>query len=574
MSLIKQIKEKGLIDDEEAKSLQDKIESSNLKEEEVILNEAVVPENFLFKLKSENLDIPLKEEMPDEIDQSILEVIPQETVNHYKMGPIKKEDGVLHVGMIYPEDYKAKEALKFLSRQKNFDYKVFLITFSSFEKIVDQYKTIGREIEKTLGKLEQEEVPVAKEGKPKKDKKEIQQMAEEAPISKMVGVILRHAVEGNASDIHIEPTKNKLRIRFRMMGELYSSLFLPLKIHSAVVARVKILADLKIDETRVPQDGRFSTEIENRELDFRVSTLPTTLGEKVVLRVLDPEEGLKEFEELGLEGSNFDKVKEITKAPYGLVLATGPTGSGKTTTLYSILDLLNKENVNIITLEDPVEYFMAGVNQSQVKPEIGYTFSQGLRHILRQDPDIIMVGEIRDEETAALAIHAALTGHIVLSTLHTNNALGIIPRLIDMGVAPYLVPPTLRLGIAQRLVRQLCQNCKEKIEPTERIKNMIKKEIGKLSEKTKRKRLNNNLDQIVDEADSLDSLEDIPRLRELFDEKAKLFSDIFCLTPGEIREIVRREVRGGYIYWDSLVDIYPFLKLTFNPIKFIIFCNS
>jgi len=497
MSLINQIKEKGLIEKDQARSLQKRVEESDLKEEEVILEKKIVPESFLFKLKSEYLNIPLKENIPDEISQDILEIIPQETVKHYKMGPIEKKNEIIHVGMIYPQDYKAKEALKFLSRQKKFDYKIFLITPTSFEAIVDQYKSFGREIGRALGKLEKTEKVSLKEPGKAKNKKEIQKMAEEAPISKMVGVILKHAVEGNASDIHIEPTKNKLRIRFRMMGELYSSLFLPLKIHSAVVARIKILSDLKIDKTRVPQDGRFSAEINGRELDLRVSTLPTTLGEKVALRVLNPEEGLKKFEELGLEGDNLDRVKEITKAPYGLVLATGPTSAGKTTTLYSILHLLNKENVNIITLEDPVEYFMAGANQSQVKPEIGYTFSQGLRHILRQDPDIIMVGEIRDEETAALAIHAALTGHIVLSTLHTNNALGIIPRLIDMGVAPYLIPPTLRLGIAQRLVRQLCPHCRREIEPTSRIKNMIRKELEKLPNSVKRKRLkNSDIEQI------------------------------------------------------------------------------
>jgi len=247
-----------------------------------------------------------------------------------------------------------------------------------------------------------------------------------------------------------------------------------------VVARIKILSNLKIDEARIPQDGRFSTEIDGKSIDFRVSTFPTTLGEKVAIRVLDPATGLKSFEDLGLEERNLKVVKEGISKPYGLILATGPTGCGKTTTLYAILQMLNKEGVNIVSIEDPVEYFIEGVNQSQVKPEIGYDFANGLRHILRQDPDIIMVGEIRDEETANLVIHAALTGHIVLSTLHTSNALGVIPRLVDMGIKPYLLPPVLQLAMAQRLVRKLCDSCKKKIKPTPEIKSLILKEINEL----------------------------------------------------------------------------------------------
>jgi len=305
-------------------------------------------------------------------------------------------------------------------------------------------------------------------------------LAEEAPITKIVAVILRHAVEGDASDVHIEPTREKLKIRFRLLGFLHSSIFLPLRIHPAVVARVKILSNLKIDETRIPQDGRFSTKINGKDVDFRVSTLPTTLGEKVAIRVLDPAVGLKNFEELGLEGRNFKIMQEAIQKPYGMLLATGPTGCGKTTTLYAILRLLNNEGVNIVTLEDPVEYFIEGINQSQVKPEIGYNFSIGLRHILRQDPDIIMVGEIRDSDTAALATHAALTGHVVLSTIHTSNSLGVIPRLIDLGVQPYLIPSSLSVAIAQRLVRRLCDSCKKEKKPPEKIKDLILKEIAEL----------------------------------------------------------------------------------------------
>jgi type IV pilus assembly protein PilB len=373
---------------------------------------------------------------------------------------------------------KAREALKFLARQGSFNYKVALITPTTFKNLLKQYRDLKREVGMALEELETE--LKTETVKMKTSSAEFERMAEEAPITKIVAVILRHAVDGEASDIHIEPTREKLRVRFRQLGALHPSIFLPLRVHPAVIARIKIISGLKIDETRIPQDGRFSTKLNEKIIDFRVSTFPTTMGEKVAIRVLDPSAGLKGFEQLGLEGKNLDVVKESIAKPYGLILATGPTGSGKTTTLYAILQLLNEEGVNIVTLEDPVEYFIENLNQSQVKPDIGYDFASGLRQILRQDPDIIMVGEIRDEETANLVTHAALTGHIVLSTLHTNNALGVVPRLIDMGIRPYLIPPSLQLAIAQRLVRRLCDNCKQKIEPDPKIREFLLKEIEKL----------------------------------------------------------------------------------------------
>ena len=295
----------------------------------------------------------------------------------------------------------------------------------------------------------------------------------------MVSVILKHAIEANASDIHIEPSRDKLNIRFRLSGILYPSLSLPLKVHLAVAARIKILAGLKIDENRIPQDGRFSEKINNAAVDFRVSTFPTLYGEKVELRVLDSSTGLRSFEELGLTGKSLELVKMTIKKPYGMILFTGPTGSGKTTTQYAILRILNQDSVNIVTLEDPIEYSIAGINQSQIKTEIGYTFAHGLRQVLRQDPNIIMVGEIRDEETASLAVNAALTGHIVLSTLHTNSSIGVVPRLIDMGVRPFLIPSTLKIIISQRLIRTLCPHCKIKMKPSEKIKNYI---LGKIKD--------------------------------------------------------------------------------------------
>jgi type IV pilus assembly protein PilB len=480
MSLVYQLVEKGYLPKKDAASLEHKIKTSGKKEEEVILEQKIVSEDILFNLKSEAVNVPLKKVSPEEVPLKVLELIPEEAVKYYHMIPLgRKTDGVLEIGMVYPEDLKAREALNFLSRQGKFNYKIFLICPTTFNNFLKQYKTLRREVKKALKELEIE--IEAGKGEPLVKPSEFERIVEEAPITRVVAVILRHAAEGRASDVHIEPTREKLRVRFRLDGILHASLFLPLKIHPAVIARLKVLSNLKLDETRVPQDGRFSAKIGDRNIDFRVSTFPTSLGEKIALRVLDPGEGLKNLEKLGFNSRSLKVIKKALKKPYGMILATGPTGSGKSTTLYALLNSFNKEGVNIMTLEDPVEYNIEGVNQSQIKTEIGYTFATGLRHILRQDPDIIMVGEIRDQESADLAIHAALTGHIVLSTLHTSNAAGGIPRLIDLGISPFLIPTGLSLIIAQRLVRVLCPDCKKKVKPTPKIKNLILEGIKGLS---------------------------------------------------------------------------------------------
>ena len=486
MTLIEQLKKKGVIDEKRAVSLEYEIKISGKKEEEVILEKQIFAEDLLFELKSKDLKIDLRKVSPEEISPKILELIPQEAIKYYKMIPLVQKGGILEVGMVYPEDIKAQEALNFLSRREKFAYKIFLITLTTFDNVLKQFKTFRKEVKKALEELESE-LKVQPIVKPSPKEAELQKMVEEAPIIKVVAVILRHAIERRSSDIHIEPTMKELRIRFRIDGILLPRLLVPLKIHPAVIARIKILSNLRIDETRIPQDGRFSVTIAEKNIDFRVSTFPTTLGEKAALRVLDPSEGIKRFEDLGLEGRNFNVVKKIVKRPHGLILITGPTGCGKTTTLYAILNLLNKEGVNIMTLEDPVEYFIKGINQSQTKAEIGYTFALGLRHMVRQDPDIIMVGEIRDEETASLAINAALTGHIVLSTLHTTNAMGVIPRLIDLGVAPFLIPSSLSLTMAQRLARKLCIHCRKKERALPKVKEMILEEIDSLPQVVRKK---------------------------------------------------------------------------------------
>ena len=474
MKLLQELFAQGLLSDDKMAELEKQIKKTSKTEEEVILEKNIVPEEDLFALKSKILGVPLKKVDVDAASYEVLDLMPEEASVNYKMAAIAKSGNMVQIGMVYPEDISAKNALRFLAGQENFSYQIFLITLSNLSDILKKRKNISSETKKALEELNEENEKFANT---LEKKTSIGAIAEEAPIIKMVIVILRHAIEGNASDIHIEPGRDKLIIRFRLNGILHPSLSLPLKVYPAVVARIKIISGLKIDENRIPQDGRFSMNIDNKDVDFRVSTFPTLYGEKVEIRVLDSSTGLKSFEDLGLEGRNLEVVKIAIKKPFGMILFTGPTGSGKTTTQYAILRILNQDSVNIVTVEDPIEYSIAGINQSQVKPEIGYTFARGLRQILRQDPNIIMVGEIRDEETANLVVNAALTGHIVLSTLHTNSSVGVIPRLIDMGVRSFLIPSTLRVVISQRLVRTLCPHCKIKTRPTEKIKDYILEKI-------------------------------------------------------------------------------------------------
>jgi len=474
MKLLQELFAQGFLSEDKTKDLEKQVAKFGKTEEEVILEKNIVSEDFLFNLKSKVLGIPLKKVNAEQLSPDVLEIIPEEASVNYKMASIAKVENFVQIGMVYPEDIAAQNALRFLAGQKNFTYQVFLITPSNLADLLKQRKNISIETRKALEKLGKEGEEILA---PLEKKSSTKAIAEEAPIIKMVLVILRHAIEGSASDIHIEPSRDKLNIRFRLNGVLYPSLFLPLKVHPAIVARIKILSGLKIDENRIPQDGRFSVKINNVDIDFRVSTFPTLYGEKVEIRVLDPSTGLRSFEALGLTGRNLEVVKSAITKPYGMILFAGPTGSGKTTTQYAILRILNQDSVNIVTIEDPIEYSITGVNQSQVKPEIGYTFAHGLRQILRQDPNIIMVGEVRDEETADLVINAALTGHIVLSTLHANSSVGVIPRLIDMEVRPFLIPSTLKVAISQRLIRILCPHCKIKIRPAEKIKNYILEKI-------------------------------------------------------------------------------------------------
>jgi len=438
--------------------------------EDVLLEDGIVKEDELVKIKSEILNLPIKIfDKKDILNKEVINIVEESSSRNYKLVVFDKKDNEILVAMYHPDDEKALEAINFIAKQMQHKLKIFVTTESNLQKAWRFYNNFADNLTVVLKELQQKLAPqlkkfleIQKSNDQTLDLKTIEKnFTEEAPIIKLLSIIITEAVRIGASDIHFEPERKVLRVRFRTDGNLYTSVLLPLEIHLPIISRIKIMANLKIDETRMPQDGRFRSIIDEKPVDFRVSTFPINNGEKVAIRILDSSTGLFSIAQLGLNEVAANIVKESIRKPYGMFLITGPTGSGKTTTLYALLQVLNNDGVNMVTLEDPVEYTIEGINQSQVLPEIGYTFSKGLRHIVRQDPDVIMVGEIRDNETAELAVHAALTGHLVLSTLHTNNAAGVIPRLVDLNVQRFLLPSSLNLMMAQRLVRKLCPHCKK-----------------------------------------------------------------------------------------------------------------
>ena len=418
------------------------------------------------------------------IKEDLLELLPEESARHYQAIPLKIEDDVLLVGVNQPDDVQIREVLNFVSTRHHQPYKIVYLLPADLEQLLKAYASLSGEVGEALTSLESElDAEIAsRQSEANGEAPQTEHIEEDAPVTKIVATVLRYAVDGNASDIHIEPFQGKVRVRFRIDGHLVTNLQLPKNVHSAVVARVKILSSMRLDERRKPQDGRFSATFDGRKIDFRVSVLPTNDGEKVVMRILDSAKGVHTLAETGISPHNLEIMKRVTKEPYGIILISGPTGSGKSTTLYSMLEAVDRETKNVLSLEDPVEYNIEGVAQSQVKPEIGYTFASGLRSALRQDPDIILVGEIRDRETAQLAIQAALTGHLVFSTIHTNNSIGVIPRLVDMGIDPYLIAPTLKLAVAQRLARRICPDSGKKLPMSGAIQKMVDDSFATLPE--------------------------------------------------------------------------------------------
>lgn len=448
--LIKILTENNLVTAEKirAASLQAKQDKVTLAAE--LVKQGMVSEEVLAEHYAETSKVPYVNLEKKKIPKEVLLSIPEPIARNYQVVAFEKDKEKLKLAMVDPTDL---QTIEFMEKKTGMKIEVFLTTPTSISEVLKQYR-------KSL-KTEFSEI-IDKQGiREPQDAEDLRKMAKELPVVKIVDTLLEYAIYENASDIHIEPLEEEIVVRYRVDGILRDVMSLPKKILAGVVARIKVLSDLKIDEHRLPQDGRFKIENEEYKISFRVSVIPVFNGEKIVMRLLFESAKPLTMEEMGLRLNALKIVKLNINRPHGMILSTGPTGSGKTTTLYSILNILNTPEVNICTIEDPIEYHMPRINQSQVAPKIGYTFANGLRSLLRQDPDIIMVGEIRDSETAEMAIHSSLTGHLVLSTLHTNNAAGAIPRLIDMKIEPFLLASTLNVIIAQRLVRKICSNCIE-----------------------------------------------------------------------------------------------------------------
>ncbi len=488
MSYIDILLEQKKTTESQIQEAQSKVGTEGIDSLDTALVDAGVDSYALRDAKGAYYGIPTKSIDLKNITDDILHYIPVESAEHYRIVPIDMKNGILEVGMTDPDHTEAANALQFIASKEGFAFKLYLITAEDLDLVLKRYNGLSGEVGQALTDFDSidKELAEASNQVGKSTGVDQNKIVEDAPIIKIVAVILRHAIEGDASDIHIENNGEKVLVRFRVDGILHTSLVLPLNTYSGVVARIKILTKLRLDEKRKPQDGSFSTKIDGRKVDFRVSTFPAVYGEKIVIRILDSEQGVKSLETLGFTPHNMALVREALQKPYGLILITGPTGSGKSTTLYSMLNELDREKLNVVSLEDPVEYNIPMVNQSQVMPEIGYTFASGLRSILRQDPDIIFVGEIRDKETAQLAIQAALTGHLVLSTLHTNSAAGVVPRLIDMGVDPYLIGPTLILAMAQRLVRHTHPSARKEVPMMPVVAEQYEKYFADLPEQFKK----------------------------------------------------------------------------------------
>ncbi len=447
--------------------------------EEIILNRRIIQDSRLLEIKEEIYGIPCVNLFGSKIKKEVLNTITEELARNYKIVVFNIDGEEVSVAMADPLNVVAREALEFAIRTSNYTIKYFVTTLANIKYALKQYSDLQEEVAEGIDNVDikieenfiQDSLNLSSENNVS------------SPVSKMVSTIIKHAIEENASDIHIEPTREDVRVRYRVDGELYTSTRLPKYMHESIVTRIKVMSGLKIDENRIPQDGRIRLSVNNHFYDFRISIIPISDGEKIVMRILDTSQTAPTLEELGITGRNLKLVNEELKSKSGIILVCGPTGSGKSTTLFSLLTILNKENINIVTLEDPVEYIIPGVNHSQVRAEIGYTFANGIRSFLRQDPDVIMVGEVRDNETAELCVHAGLTGHLVLTTLHTNDAVGAIPRLVDMKIEPFLLSSSVNMIISQRLVRRVCEHCKAELTVDRGLVAKIKESMSHIDPK-------------------------------------------------------------------------------------------
>jgi len=443
----------GLVTDKQFSSAGKRAEKTGEKIGDVLVFEGLITQEQLIKMEAYILGIPFVNLEKETVSPEVLKIIPEPIARSNNIVAFRKKGRNLEVAMLDPEDLRTIEFIK-----KTADLKILprLTTPKGMKNVLNQYqKTLEAEFGEII-KKEVKGIKPVKEEEVIEEKAELKKVAEELPVIRIVDTLLKHAILQKASDIHIEPGGKEILVRYRIDGILREAMLLPKLVQSGIVARIKVLSKLKLDEHRLPQDGRFKVETEDYKYSIRVSILPVFNGEKIVMRLLPETARAFTLEALGLQGDSLERAHDALRKPVGMILVTGPTGSGKTTTLYSMMEILNSPRINISTIEDPVEYRMPGINQTQVNPKIGLTFASGLRSLVRQDPDILMVGEIRDKETASLAINAALTGHLVLSTLHTNTAAGAIPRLIEMGAEPFLISSTLNLILAQRLIRKLC----------------------------------------------------------------------------------------------------------------------
>jgi len=441
--------------------------------EKILAQMSWVTDEQLAAAKSEVIGVPYVDLSQQPISPEVLAYLPEEVARRFIVIPIAREGETLSVAMSDPLDL---QVLEFIEKKSGLAVRPYMATVSSIQRTIAEQYSRGLSFE--VGQALKEAAPGLMT--PLAIQTGVTGVLGEAPVARIVSTLLEYGIKVRASDIHIEPLENETRIRYRIDGILHEKLILPRRIHDAIVSRIKILGNMKIDEKRLPQDARFNFKVGPEELDLRLSTMPTSFGEKVVMRLLKKSGGVPTLPELGLRGSALKHLDENIARPHGIILICGPTGSGKTTSLYSILSKLNSTKVNIMTLEDPIEYQIPGVNQVQVNTQAGLNFASGLRSFLRQDPNIIMVGEVRDTETTDLAIQAALTGHLVFSTLHTNDAAGALPRLLDMQAEPYLIASTVTCVVGQRVVRKVCAACKFSKAPSEEILTEIKKTLGGL----------------------------------------------------------------------------------------------
>ena len=455
-TLIKLLKRNNVATDEQLETLVDEAERSGRTLQDIVLDSKIINEVALTKMFAEYADIPYIEVDPRDISDDALNQIPERTARQYNAVIFKiDEDGLVHLAMDDPDDI---QATSFIEKEIGENTKIYIAPHENILQCLENYRG---DVNKELNDV----IDVQREDDGSDQQVSEADVAEDSPIAQTVNLLLEYAIRSQASDIHIEPRENYVQIRYRIDGVLKEVNQLPRNVLGALVSRIKILSNLKIDERRVPQDGRFKIKVAGKQYALRVSTLPIADGEKVVMRVLDESNQAITLEQLGYWGHSLDVINNAIAEPNGMVLVTGPTGSGKSTSLFSVLSMLNKPEVNISTIEDPVEYKIPGVNQTQTNAKAGMTFANGLRALLRQDPNIIMVGEIRDGETANLGVQAALTGHLVFSTLHTNNAATCLPRLLDMGIEPFLIASTVKAVVGQRLVRRLCMNCRVEYTP-------------------------------------------------------------------------------------------------------------